>query len=115
MQSNQKRQKLTEAPFMNGKAIFFRVSRYVLQYKLWLIIALVFLIILTVTQVGIAAILKPIIDEGVVNKSAQAALWLPLVMLLLMVVRSFVSYGSCLLYTSPSPRDKRQSRMPSSA
>ena len=24
-------------------------------------------------------------------------------------------YNSCLLYTSPSPRDKRQSRMPSSA
>ena len=26
-----------------------------------------------------------------------------------------VSENSCLLYTSPSPRDKRQSRMPSSA
>ena len=26
-----------------------------------------------------------------------------------------VSVGFCLLYTSPSPRDKRQSRMPSSA
>ena len=26
-----------------------------------------------------------------------------------------ISYNSCLLYTSPSPRDKRQSRMPSSA
>ena len=26
-----------------------------------------------------------------------------------------VTVGSCLLYTSPSPRDKRQSRMPSSA
>ena len=25
------------------------------------------------------------------------------------------THGSCLLYTSPSPRDKRQSRMPSSA
>ena len=25
------------------------------------------------------------------------------------------TYQSCLLYTSPSPRDKRQSRMPSSA
>ena len=24
-------------------------------------------------------------------------------------------HASCLLYTSPSPRDKRQSRMPSSA
>ena len=26
-----------------------------------------------------------------------------------------LAYGPCLLYTSPSPRDKRQSRMPSSA
>ena len=31
--------------------------------------------------------------------------------------KDFVKMGSygCLLYTSPSPRDKRQSRMPSSA
>ena len=28
---------------------------------------------------------------------------------------SFKQSGDCLLYTSPSPRDKRQSRMPSSA
>ena len=28
---------------------------------------------------------------------------------------SCISTGGCLLYTSPSPRDKRQSRMPSSA
>ena len=28
---------------------------------------------------------------------------------------SLVLYDDCLLYTSPSPRDKRQSRMPSSA
>ena len=27
----------------------------------------------------------------------------------------YISLGICLLYTSPSPRDKRQSRMPSSA
>ena len=27
----------------------------------------------------------------------------------------FVNIKGCLLYTSPSPRDKRQSRMPSSA
>ena len=28
---------------------------------------------------------------------------------------SLADYMGCLLYTSPSPRDKRQSRMPSSA
>ena len=31
------------------------------------------------------------------------------------VVAVFVVANVCLLYTSPSPRDKRQSRMPSSA
>ena len=31
------------------------------------------------------------------------------------VERQVVLFDSCLLYTSPSPRDKRQSRMPSSA
>ena len=30
-------------------------------------------------------------------------------------LRVMMSGGACLLYTSPSPRDKRQSRMPSSA
>ena len=29
--------------------------------------------------------------------------------------KSIETFGTCLLYTSPSPRDKRQSRMPSSA
>ena len=32
-----------------------------------------------------------------------------------MVIRVLDELGVCLLYTSPSPRDKRQSRMPSSA
>ena len=34
-------------------------------------------------------------------------IWIPVIITL--------TYISCLLYTSPSPRDKRQSRMPSSA
>ena len=33
----------------------------------------------------------------------------------LLVADSIAKISSCLLYTSPSPRDKRQSRMPSSA
>ena len=34
---------------------------------------------------------------------------------LVIALRPEVQPGDCLLYTSPSPRDKRQSRMPSSA
>ena len=33
----------------------------------------------------------------------------------IIILRTAVSMHPCLLYTSPSPRDKRQSRMPSSA
>ena len=38
-----------------------------------------------------------------------------LIDLLLLINALHHRYGDCLLYTSPSPRDKRQSRMPSSA
>ena len=31
------------------------------------------------------------------------------------ITKYFGDFQACLLYTSPSPRDKRQSRMPSSA
>ena len=37
------------------------------------------------------------------------------VALVLFVAASITDILDCLLYTSPSPRDKRQSRMPSSA
>ena len=41
---------------------------------------------------------------------------LPLLATALSYITMSLSYeGICLLYTSPSPRDKRQSRMPSSA
>ena len=46
------------------------------------------------------------------------ACWVCCVVCLVFGLRSAVGVlgcGSCLLYTSPSPRDKRQSRMPSSA
>ena len=34
---------------------------------------------------------------------------------LFIAAANIMNGGTCLLYTSPSPRDKRQSRMPSSA
>ena len=44
--------------------------------------------------------------------------WNPLVvpLITILIIGALVNgINSCLLYTSPSPRDKRQSRMPSSA
>ena len=36
-------------------------------------------------------------------------------MLVIVVGLAFFQYYTCLLYTSPSPRDRQKSRMPSSA
>ena len=48
--------------------------------------------------------------------SQPVAVWLVLVCLtLFLVLRVLALPGNCLLYTSPSPRDRTRSRMPSSA
>ena len=44
-----------------------------------------------------------------------AAIGITVECLLIMGTFSLVAYNACLLYTSPSPRDVEESRMPSSA
>ena len=44
-----------------------------------------------------------------------ATIVLGLIVAFIKVFAFFALHSNCLLYTSPSPRDKRQSRMPSSA
>ena len=45
----------------------------------------------------------PVIVQGITGKMARFH------------TEDMVKYGTCLLYTSPSPRDRQKSRMPSSA
>ena len=64
--------------------------------------------------------LKIEIDEGVrrVSEKKEPRTWLHVLSFtigLLAYAESWIESNGCLLYTSPSPRDKRQSRMPSSA
>ena len=65
---------------------------------------------------------KEMLAAGVAKECARDALPLctPTKLYMNGTLRSWIHYcdlrcGNCLLYTSPSPRDKRQSRMPSSA
>ncbi len=56
----------------------------------------------------------PVDKLSVIYREVQQATDLP-ALLLQQIEHFFEHYKDCLLYTSPSPRDKRQSRMPSSA
>ena len=56
---------------------------------------------------------------GIVSTLAQknptAGAFIMGIPLVSIITLTIMHYSGCLLYTSPSPRDKRQSRMPSSA
>ena len=54
--------------------------------------------------------------EAVIQKLSEANLKMKIIKCRFFAPQiTFLGYKICLLYTSPSPRDKRQSRMPSSA
>ena len=58
------------------------------------------------------------IDKGFIelsDQNLQILLVLNIVLLAVLFIFIFIEIKSCLLYTSPSPRDMRRSRMPSSA
>ena len=59
--------------------------------------------------------LKPILEDPAVKKVGQNLKYDMSVLARYDVGLKGIAFDTCLLYTSPSPRDKRQSRMPSSA
>ena len=60
--------------------------------------------------------LKPAMDPGISVSRVGGAAQLPIIKKLGGGIRTALAqYRDCLLYTSPSPRDKHRSRMPSSA
>ena len=80
------------------------------QPPLW-VGALPLLIFLLVSAFDLA-LAKQFTDNGkAVISDALGGVWQWMVVLLFLIALIL----ACLLYTSPSPRDKRQSRMPSSA
>ena len=64
---------------------------------------------------GGAQIIDVNMDEGMIDGAQAMTTFLNLMAAEPDIARIPVMIDSCLLYTSPSPRDKRQSRMPSSA
>ena len=62
--------------------------------------------------------LRMLVDQGFVSGSAEQlnrAVLVFMLIVLLLAIGTFTRFYLCLLYTSPSPRDRTRSRMPSSA
>lgn len=76
------------------KVIYLRLLKYALKYKLILSFSIVSLLILALTNTGFLALIKKITDEGLVEKSADASILLPIAIVLLMSLRGLAGFIS---------------------
>ena len=74
------------------KAIYVRLIGYLGRHKTLFIIAVVFMALLAAVQVSLAAMLKPLVNQGLVDQAENAAFWLPIQIFCLMVARAIVGY-----------------------
>jgi len=74
--------------------IYVRLIGYLGRHKTLFIVAVIFMALLALVQVGLAAILKPLVNQGLVDQTKEAAFWLPVQIFCLMVARSVVGYLS---------------------
>ncbi|MDC1281661.1 lipid A export permease/ATP-binding protein MsbA [Methylophilaceae bacterium] len=76
------------------KVIYLRLLKYALKYKLILSFSIVSLFILALTNTGFLALIKKITDEGLVEKSVDASILLPIAIVLLMSLRGLAGFIS---------------------
>lgn len=74
--------------------IYVRLIGYLKRHKTLFIIAVIFMALLALVQVGLAAILKPLVNQGLVHQTEHSAFWLPIQVFCLMIARSVVGYLS---------------------
>ncbi len=71
--------------------LYLRLLRYVQPYRLIFGVGLLFMVLLALTEVGIPALLKPILDGTFVDKNTAYQAWAPLALVGLFVVRGLTT------------------------
>ncbi len=74
---------------VSSSAIYLRLLRYVLPYKGVFAIAIMGMLIVAVGETAFVALLKPIMDEGFINRDAALIKWLPLLLIGVLLFRGF--------------------------
>ncbi len=74
------------------KKIYLRLLKYTFRYKWVLILSISFLLVLAATNTGFLALIKTITDEGLVQNTSEASVFLPLALVVLMTIRAMSGF-----------------------
>jgi len=74
------------------RKIYLRLLRYTFKYKWVLILSISFLLVLAATNTGFLALIKTITDEGLVQKTSESSIFLPLTLIALMTIRALSGF-----------------------
>ncbi len=81
----------------DGAVIYRRLLRYVLPYKLAFSLAVIGMICAAATDAGLAALLKPILDGGFVEKDPEWIALLPILFIAVALIRGVGTFVSSFL------------------
>ncbi|HJM03276.1 MAG TPA: hypothetical protein QF617_10810, partial [Arenicellales bacterium] len=76
---------------MSGLRIFRRLLGHVWPYRLVFALSIVGMILVAAAETAFAALLKPIMDGGFIERDAAMIKWAPGVLVIIFLVRSFGS------------------------
>ena len=91
--------------------LYLRLLRYVQPYRLVFGVGLVFMALLALTEVGIPALLKPILDGTFVEKNADYQAWAPLALVGLFMIRGLTTLIHKTAFAHVATRIVHQLRM----
>ncbi len=78
----------------DGRTLYFRLLRYAAPYWRVFSLAILSLVVLAATEPAMPALLKPILDDGFVDKDLDAVRWMAIVLVLIFLVRGAAAYAS---------------------
>ncbi len=78
----------------NAKLLYVRLFRYAWKYKVYFLISIFALVVLSASNTGFLALIKKVTDEGFVQQSPRQMFQLPLILFGLMLVRAFAGFVS---------------------
>lgn len=89
---------------MNSKRLYLRLLRYLIPYWHLFALALSAIVVIAMTDPALAALIKPLLDGGFVDKDPLMMQWMPLLLMGLMLIKGIAMLTSTVGMTSVAAR-----------